>query len=727
LRPRNALRLPPLVPGSPLVGNAIDIAADPVQFWVNSARKHGPAYRVRYPTAPSGEVTVLAGIEANEFATLHGHEIFATEPYYSKLTHDTYNYICTLDGDPRISCRNVFRPALSREATAPFVQDMIRVVEQRLDGLTDGDSIPVVEFIDRITVDEISLSVAGCPLPDSQYEHLVRYAKTFMGPGIAIRPEFLLKMPDHEQAKREIHEYLNTVVRDQENSIAAPNHRPTMVDIIARALYPDGSLFNEMDRVANAVLPYVNGYLYTGRICASMAYALLTNQPILKRVRSEIDRAYAQGTPALNELQGMSILRNCFRETLRLYTTAPVVPRYAAKTFEFQGYTIPQGSYVFIAVVVPHFDERYFPNPLEFDPDRFAQPRSEGARPYAYAPFGLGFYTCPSAGLVETVAMTTMSGLLRNLDFELDPPDYKFQTKADPVAGQEPEFRLKVHRRDVSAIPVASTLETELEMALPGLNLSPEELKRFADGVVRKSYSPGAPIVRQGHEPNEFFVVLDGVVEVERENENGHREQLAVLRPSDHFGEIGLVHGVRRTATVRAGATGATVLGIGRDLFTHMVTEHDLVSDEIARIAQRRVMLNHLVNAVPGLTQEAMTGVSSHLERKRFAPGEIVVRQGDPADNFYIIVKGKAEVVNHHPRGEDIVLGYLGPGDYFGEIGILHKRPRTATVKANGPEDLELLVLGRDHFLSLHAAGYHSGQAIAEKAMQRLASFNGQE
>jgi cytochrome P450/CRP-like cAMP-binding protein len=670
---------------------------------------------------------VLAGIEANEFATLHGHEIFKTEPYYSKLTKETNNYICTLDGDPSKSFRNFVRPALSRETTVPFIQDMIRVVEQRLDGLKDGDSIAVFEFIDRITVDEISLSVADCPFPDSQYGHLERYARTFMGPGNTLRPEFLLKMPGNEEGKREIHEYLNSVVRDRENSVAGHNQRPNLMDIIARAQYPDGRLFNEMDRVANAVLPYTNGYLYAGRTCSSMLYALLTHKPILERVRSEVDGAYAQGTPASNELQGMSTLRNCFKETLRLYTISPVVPRYAAKTFEFQGYTIPQGSYVFIAVVVPHFDEQYFPDPHEFDPDRFAQPRSEGARPYAFAPFGLGFYACPSAGLVETVAMTTMCALLRNLDFELDSPDYKLLTKADPTPGREPEFCLKVHRRDVSAISVAPTIETELEMALPGLNLSPEELKRFADGVVRKSYSPGAPIVRQGHEPNEFFVVLDGVVEVEHESEDGHREQLAVLHPGDHFGEIGLVHGVRRTATVRAGATGATVLGIGRDLFTHMVAEHDLVSDEIARIAHRRVMLNHLVKAVPGLTREAMTGVSSHLERKQLAPGEIVVRQGDPADNFYIVVKGKAEVVNHHPRGDDIVLGYLGPGDYFGEIGILHARPRTATVRASGPEELELLMLGRDHFLSLHAAGYHSGQAIAEKAMQRLVSLSGHE
>ena len=131
------------------------------------------------------------------------------------------------------------------------------------------------------------------------------------------------------------------------------------MDTVARAKYPDGRLFNEIDRAANAHLPYANGYLYAGRICASMLYALLKHEPLLNRVRDEIDRAYVRGIPVLQDLQGMTTLRNCVKETLRLYTIAPAVPRYAAKTFDFQGYTIPEGSYVFIAVVATHFDDRY--------------------------------------------------------------------------------------------------------------------------------------------------------------------------------------------------------------------------------------------------------------------------------------------------------------------------------------------------------------------------------
>src|SRR6516225_7255696 len=114
-------RLAPLVPGCPLLGNALEMAKDPIQFWVGAARKHGSVFRVRYPTAP-GEMTVISGLAANEFATKHGHEVFTTREYYQKLTRETgtTNYICALDGDNHAYFRSVVKPApRSRRSLCP--------------------------------------------------------------------------------------------------------------------------------------------------------------------------------------------------------------------------------------------------------------------------------------------------------------------------------------------------------------------------------------------------------------------------------------------------------------------------------------------------------------------------------------------------------------------------------------------------------------------------------
>ena len=60
---------------------------------------------------------------------------------------------------------------------------------------------------------------------------------------------------------------------------------------------------------------------------------------------------------------------------------------------------------------------------------------------------------------------------------------------------------------------------------------------------------------------------------------------------------------------------------------------------------------------------------------------EVVIRQGDPADNFYVIATGRVEVTQTPPDGGQAkVLRQMGEGEFFGEIGLLSHVPRTATV-----------------------------------------------
>lgn len=89
--------------------------------------------------------------------------------------------------------------------------------------------------------------------------------------------------------------------------------------------------------------------------------------------------------------------------------------------------------------------------------------------------------------------------------------------------------------------------------------------------------------------------------------------------------------------------------------------------------------------------------VADALVLAQFNDGEVVVEQGKPGDDFYIIEEGTAIVYQRpsedSPQQE---VGRLGPSDYFGEIALLLDRPRAATVVANGP--LKCVKLDRARF-----------------------------
>jgi MFS family permease len=88
----------------------------------------------------------------------------------------------------------------------------------------------------------------------------------------------------------------------------------------------------------------------------------------------------------------------------------------------------------------------------------------------------------------------------------------------------------------------------------------------------------------------------------------------------------------------------------------------------------------------------AIEQLARGLEAVHVPAGEAVFHQGDPADRFYVIETGAADVV-----GDGHLVTTLGPGDGFGEIALLRTVPRTATVRA--ATDLELQALTCDRFL----------------------------
>ena len=105
-----------------------------------------------------------------------------------------------------------------------------------------------------------------------------------------------------------------------------------------------------------------------------------------------------------------------------------------------------------------------------------------------------------------------------------------------------------------------------------------------------------------------------------------------------------------------------------------------------------------------GLAPAALEQAARHLTRVRVTPGQVVVRQGDPADRFFHVLDGTFEVAQtKDPGGAPRFLRTLGPDDVFGEIGLLRGVPRTATVTATG--DGTLLAIDGERFLELVGAG----------------------
>ena len=119
-------------------------------------------------------------------------------------------------------------------------------------------------------------------------------------------------------------------------------------------------------------------------------------------------------------------------------------------------------------------------------------------------------------------------------------------------------------------------------------------------------------------------------------------------------------------------------------------------------------------SALPQLMAES---VSVNLHETRADAGDVIVREGGPADKYFIVIDGEVEVVRD-ADGEAQTMDTLGPGQFFGEVTIMRDMPRTATVRATKPTTL--LSLDRDTFRTLVARSLGTTEDFDSVIKQRL-------
>lgn len=102
----------------------------------------------------------------------------------------------------------------------------------------------------------------------------------------------------------------------------------------------------------------------------------------------------------------------------------------------------------------------------------------------------------------------------------------------------------------------------------------------------------------------------------------------------------------------------------------------------------------------------------------QFAPGEVIIREGEPGDDFFVIVQGRVQITVHATDGNELVIGEAGPGGFFGELSMLTGEPRSARVQAS--EHTRTLKLHRDAFLEFLERHPQAAIAVLMELGQRL-------
>ena len=162
------------------------------------------------------------------------------------------------------------------------------------------------------------------------------------------------------------------------------------------------------------------------------------------------------------------------------------------------------------------------------------------------------------------------------------------------------------------------------------------------------------------------------------------------------------------------GPTSALVVAGGLPVIVGILAWPVLRSvDHAAVVPERELRLLRGVAMFLPLQLTTIEQLAEDLGRREAAVGEVVIRQGDPGDAFYIVEAGRLEAVVDGVRTVE-----LGPGDSFGEIALVRDVPRTATVRAVEPS--VLAILAREPFVGAITSSAESSAVAAGVIQARL-------
>ena len=124
------------------------------------------------------------------------------------------------------------------------------------------------------------------------------------------------------------------------------------------------------------------------------------------------------------------------------------------------------------------------------------------------------------------------------------------------------------------------------------------------------------------------------------------------------------------------------------------------------------------VHIFQDLPQETLADLGQRVWQKNVEAGAVIVSQEEPGDALFVIASGKVKVVLYGETGREIILSMLRAGDFFGEMSLLDRQPRSANVVA--VEDTQLLGLDREAFQNHLTAQPSTALAILAEMSRRL-------
>lgn len=295
--------------------------------------------------------------------------------------------------------RRLVNPAFHRERLPAYARQMITAAQTTSDAWRDGAQVDIANEMMTLTLDIVGRTLFSTDLRGqaSEIGQAMHDIMTMMNRLLSPLASLLNYLPvpgtyRYWRARFHLEHAVTSMIRERRAS--GVDHGDLLSMLLLARDEDGGPGMTDQQVRDEAMTIFLAGHETTANALTWTWYLLAKHPEIEARLHAELDTVLGGRPPTFEDYRRLPYTERVLTESMRLYPPAWIVGRTAMEDLEVIGYKIPAKSILLVSQYVNHRAPEYFPDPENFDPDRWL-PEAEALRPkLSYFPFGAGPRQC---------------------------------------------------------------------------------------------------------------------------------------------------------------------------------------------------------------------------------------------------------------------------------------------------------------------------------------------
>jgi cytochrome P450 len=420
-----AKRRVPGPPGKFIVGCAKEISEDRIDFLMSLSRQYGELVRF---TVFGQEIFLVTRPDHVKEILVTNHKNFHKSALLKAARYVLGDGLLTSEDEFHRKQRRLIQPAFHSQRIHSYGETMIAHAAKYADAWEemDGHPVDVWEEMMRLTLGIVAKTLFDAEVESEAYtigealKEIVGIFERISQPGAL----FFLHIPTPRNvrlllARRRIEKTIANIIAARR---ASGEDRGDLLSMLLAAQdEDDGGGMNDKQVRDEAITLFLAGHETTANALTWTWYLLANHPEEEAKLHAEIDAVLQGRLPVPEDLPKLEYTRRVFAESMRLYPPAYLIGRTALDDFSLDDYDIPRGALILLSPFITHRNAEYFPDPMDFIPDRWAPELQNGRHKFAYYPFGSGPRTCVGEPFAWMEGILLVAVLAQRWKLRLEP------------------------------------------------------------------------------------------------------------------------------------------------------------------------------------------------------------------------------------------------------------------------------------------------------------------